>query len=183
MPIQSKNNQMKNGILVSIIFSLLFVSAFSQSINKKYLDPKLEKEVLVGLCDTVGLKGDIFGVYYNTQYEIYKPKLKVVKGITTITEKGGFEFVTLFGDWCSDSKLQLGRFDKLLDEAEIGISKRTYIAVNRSKKVPGMDISKYNLLKVPTFIVLYRGEELGRIVESADNTLEKDLLKILKSIE
>jgi hypothetical protein len=174
---------MKKSIFISIILTVIIGSVFSQNVNKKYLDPKLKKEVLVGVCDTVGLKSDVFGVYYNTQFEVYKPKLKVVKSITAITEKGGYEFVTLFGDWCSDSKLQVGRFDKVLSEAGVDISKRTYIAVDRSKKVPNMDISKYNLLRVPTFIVLYHGEEAGRIEESADSTLEKDLLKILKSVK
>ena len=170
-------------ILLIVGLFILTSNSFAQEVNKKYKDPKLEKQVLVGYCDTTGLKQDVFGVYYNTQFEVYKPKLKVAKSIAAITEKGGYEFVTLFGDWCSDSKLQVGRFDKVLSEARVDFSKRTYIAVDRSKKVPNMDISKYKLLRVPTFIVLYHGEEVGRIVESADNTLEKDLLKILKSVK
>ena len=35
---------------------------------------------------------------------------------------------------------------------------------------------------VPTFILDYNGEEIGRIIESPEESLEKDLLRIISTI-
>lgn len=174
---------MKFRILLFVGFLSFVASAYAQDMNKKQLDPKLKKQVLVGYCDTIGLQEGIFGVYYKTQFEVYQPKLSIVKKIEDIISKGGFEIVTVFGDWCSDSKLQVPRFYKLLEEISFPETDRRLIAVNRSKKAPSLDVSEYKILKVPTFIVYFNAQEIGRIVESPDSTLEKDLLKILKTID
>jgi len=174
---------MKFKILLFAGFLSFIASTYAQDMNKKYLDPKIEKQVLIGYCDTIGLQEGVFGVYYKTQFEIYQPKLSIVKKIDAIIVKGGFEVVTIFGDWCSDSKLQVPRFYKLLSEMNFSLSNSKLIAVNGSKKVQSLDISKYKILRIPTFIIYFNGEEIGRIVESPDNTLEKDLLKILKTID
>ncbi len=174
---------MKFKILLFAGFLSFIASTYAQDMNKKYLDPKIEKQVLIGYCDTIGLQEGVFGVYYKTQFEIYQPKLSIVKKIDAIIVKGGFEVVTIFGDWCSDSKLQVPRFYKLLSEMNFSLSNSKLIAVNGSKKAQSLDISKYKILRIPTFIIYFNGEEIGRIVESPDNTLEKDLLKILKTID
>lgn len=174
---------MKNRLFIIVGLLLLITSSFAQDLNKKYMDPKLEKQVLIGNCDTTGLQEGVFGIYYITQFEVYKPKQSIVNKIEAITKKGGVSVVTVFGDWCSDSKLQVPRFYKLLSEMNFPLSSTKLIAVNRSKKVPDMDISEYKILKVPTFIVYFNEQEIGRIVESPDSTLEKNLLKILKSLD
>ncbi len=174
---------MKFRILLFVGFLSFIASTYAQDMNKKYLDPKIEKQVLIGYCDTIGLQEGVFGVYYKTQFEIYQPKLSIVKKIDAIIVKGGFEVVTIFGDWCSDSKLQVPRFYKLLSEMNFSLSNSKLIAVNRSKKAQSLNVSEYKILRVPTFIIYFNGEEIGRIVESPDSTLEKDLLKILKTID
>ncbi len=40
-------------------------------------------------------------------------------------------------------------------------------------------MTNYEILYVPTFIVSRNGQEVGRIVESSPNGIEKDLLALL----
>jgi hypothetical protein len=170
------------GLIVAIL--VLFVSSvLAQSFNQMAHDEKLDKDVLVGYCDSIGLHQGFFGVYYKTQHETYKPKESIIRKIKGFFNGEDYELVVIFGDWCSDSKLQVGRFDKVLDEASFPKDKRKYIAVDRDRKTRDIDISKYNLSRVPTFIVFHNGLEKGRIVESPNRTLEKDLYNILKKKE
>jgi hypothetical protein len=43
---------------------------------------------------------------------------------------------------------------------------------------PGIK-KEYGITNVPTFIVSYRGMEMGRIIESPKTTLEGDLVELL----
>ncbi len=58
--------------------------------------------------------------------------------------------------------------------------KVTYIGVDRSKKDPQGLAAKYEFTRIPTFIVLQQGKEIGRIVERPTVSLEKDLAEIVK---
>jgi len=171
---------MRSSILIASVLFLFVSSSIAQDINNKIHDEKLDKDVLVGYVDSTGLYDGVFGLYYKTQYEIYSPKSKFVKKAKAIFKDGDYEIVTIFGDWCSDSKLQVGRFDKVLAEASFPNNKYKHIAVDRDKKARGVDITKYRILRVPSFIIFLNGIEIGRITESPDTTLEKDLYNILR---
>lgn len=171
---------MRSSILIASVLFLFVGYSFGQDFNKRVHDEKMDSDVLVGYVDSTGLYDGMFGLYYKTQYEIYSPKAKYVKKAKSIFEKGDYEIVTVFGDWCSDSKLQVGRFDKVLSEMSFPKNKYIHIGVNRDKKGGEVDVSKYRILRVPTFIIFLNGIEIGRITESPDTTLEKDLYNILK---
>jgi len=55
------------------------------------------------------------------------------------------------------------------------------ICVNRSKTAEEVGVEKGYVDFVPTFIISKEGKEIGRIVEEPTESLEKDLLAILKS--
>jgi thiol-disulfide isomerase/thioredoxin len=165
-------------LLTVIVFSGTILSA--QNKNTVITDQKLRKDVLVGFCDRNGLKSGIFGKYFVTQYDAYKPSRKIVEKIKEKIDKT--KIVIIFGSWCSDSKIQVPRFYKILDKSGYNENDVTLIAVDRSKRAMTTDISKYEVTRIPVFIVFQNGKELGRIVESPKKTLEKDLLKILKKV-
>ena len=72
-------------------------------------------------------------------------------------------------------------FFRMLDLMQYDPSKVLLIAVNRDKKARDMDLSKYKIERVPTFIIYDKNEnELGRIVETPRYSLEEDLLEIYK---
>jgi hypothetical protein len=88
------------------------------------------------------------------------------------------------GTWCSDSRVELPAFFKIIDYLRYPEEKLTMIAVNEEKEIPGSSIlDKYNLELVPSFIFYRNGSELGRIQEMPEESLEKDMVRIVTGQE
>ncbi|NIO28551.1 MAG: prolyl oligopeptidase family serine peptidase [Candidatus Latescibacteria bacterium] len=98
----------------------------------------------------------------------------------------------VLGTWCGDSKREVPRLYKILDELGYPVSEVELFAVGGSRFTREMSIPPkflewsntikawYDVKAVATIILLRNGEEIGRIIEAPDQTLEKDLLKIVK---
>ncbi len=159
---------------------LILTSAvvLGQTRNTRITDEKLKKGVLVGFCDKQGLKKDEYGTYFNSQYELYEPADKYVKKISEKLER--VEVKIVFGSWCHDSKIQLPRFIKVLDLAGYDERDLMIIGVDSNKNALLMNIEDLDIKRVPTFIIMQNGVELGRIIESPVKSLERDLWKIVR---
>ncbi|OQX75998.1 MAG: hypothetical protein B6D61_09460, partial [Bacteroidetes bacterium 4484_249] len=89
---------------------------FAQELNKVIIDPQLEKEVLIGKCNRDGLKSDVFAEYYNEGYNNYVPDANTLKQLKKRKKKKGISIVIVMGSWCGDSKEQVPKFYKILDQ-------------------------------------------------------------------
>jgi hypothetical protein len=169
---------MKKQILIFTISIFSTVSLLGQTLNTIIKDPDLNnKEVMVGKCNRDGLKSGVYGAYFNSQYESYQP---VEKYVEKMKKKINLVDITIVvGTWCSDSKIQVGRFFKVLDMAGYNEKRATIIGVSRKKIAFTINIDHLNIERVPTFIVYQNGKELGRIIETPKKSLEKDLAKII----
>lgn len=100
--------------------------------------------------------------------------------VRTIADRSGdVKVLLILGTWCKDSKREVPRFFKILDEARIGLEQVTMMAVDRSKKdAEGLTV-RYNVQRVPTFLFFRADREIGRIVERATTTLENDIAQIV----
>lgn len=88
----------------------------------------------------------------------------------------GTEVLAFFGTWCHDSQREIPRYMRL---SEASALKTTYIAVDRDKRDPAGQAARWRISKVPTFILLREGRELGRIVERPRVDLRTDLTELL----
>lgn len=90
------------------------------------------------------------------------------------------ELTIYLGTWCSDSRRELTRFWRALDDLPVAppLTIR-YVAVDRAKREPRDQVDGVDLLYVPTFIVAREGREIGRIIEEAPVGIEIDLLDLL----
>ena len=92
----------------------------------------------------------------------------------------GAEVVVFLGTWCGDSRRELPRLWKAMDSGSGAVNFQIrYIGVDHAKKEPADLVKEYNVLYLPTFIVRRGGREVGRIVETAPNGIERDLLALL----
>ena len=92
----------------------------------------------------------------------------------------GAEVTVYLGTWCSDSKRELARFWRALDETGGAVPFTIeYIAVDRADQRPPELERDLGLRYVPTFIVRRGGEEVGRMVEESPGGIERDLLALL----
>jgi len=166
--------------LLGTLLIILSFSLFSQTKNVVIMDEKINKNVMIGYCDRSGLEQGVFGTYFTSQNELYFPKEGTIKKITEVINK--VKITIVFATWCSDSRLQVGRFYKILDETGYKEKNLTVIGVNRDKNALSVNIENLKIDRVPTFIVYHNDKEIGRIVESPKKSLEDDLWKIIKKV-
>ncbi len=92
----------------------------------------------------------------------------------------GAEVTVYMGSWCPDSRREVSRLWRVLDESGGSLPcKISYIGVDHDKKEPVAMVAGSGLLYVPTFVVKRDGREVGRIVESSPHGVERDLLALL----
>lgn len=91
----------------------------------------------------------------------------------------GAEVTVYLGTWCGDSRRELSRFWKALDQTGgVAPFEVRYVGVDRGKKEPAA-VKEDGVLYLPTFIVRRGGREVGRIVETSPHSVEQDLLALL----
>jgi thiol-disulfide isomerase/thioredoxin len=96
----------------------------------------------------------------------------------------GAEVTVFLGTWCEDSRREVPRLWRALDEAGGTVPFEVrYVGVDREKKQPAELVTGSDVHYVPTFIVSRGGREVGRIVESSPRGIERDLLALLKGEE
>ncbi len=117
---------------------------------------------------------------FNYNYVEYVPKSDPVQAIHNILQP--VEIKAFFGDWCIDSKKHVPALIKTLEFADNANLKVTYINVTPDKKNPAELLNGWNIVSLPTLIVLQDGKELGRIVETPKSGIDQDLTAILASI-
>jgi thioredoxin 1 len=93
----------------------------------------------------------------------------------------GARVAVYLGTWCSDSKRELSRLWRALDETggQPPFDLK-YVGVDRADKRSPEVVREAGLRAVPTFIVYRDGEEVGRVEEVAPHGIEKDLLALLR---
>ena len=96
------------------------------------------------------------------------------------TVPAGAQVTIYFGTWCSDSRRELGRFWRALDEVgdEVPFA-IAYVGVDRQKVEPAALLAGLELHHVPAFVVVRDGKEVGRVVEQAPHGIERDLADLL----
>lgn len=94
----------------------------------------------------------------------------------------GAEVDVFLGTWCGDSRREVSRLFRALERAETEAPTLPFairfIGVDRAKTAPGFTETA-ELRYVPTIIVRREGVELGRIIESAPDGVDRSLLRLL----
>lgn len=167
---------MKNFILILIL--LITSKIFAQQFNNSTVDTVKNKKMLIGYCTREAFQDTAFKDWFDEQYNSYQPDYETIDQL-----EGKLDDVTItivMGTWCSDSREQIPAFYKILDELNYPSDKVTLICVDRKKKGLSNEADGLNIELVPTIIFYRNGEEIGRIIETPQESLEKDLLGIIK---
>ena len=170
---------MKKIIILSLFTALAFTSySYAQAKVLNQSITKSGKKMLVGEFERKALEDVDFKKWYQEEYDTYeveKPKLAGLKNLQNYTIE------VFIGTWCPDSRRELPRLYKILDDIKFPENKLTTFAVDRQKKsINGEEVGK-NITHVPTIIVYDKNKkEVGRIVESpVSGYLEEDLAQIV----
>lgn len=170
---------MKNLILIlTIIISLSAGNVlWAQESNKIGKDAKTGNDILIGAVTREGLIN--IGTWFKEEYDLYKPDTASINFLIQNKENLPNVFVVL-GTWCGDSKEHVPHFYKIIDLVDYPASKVFMVSVDRDKKAEGFCLTDFEITLVPTFIFTSKGEEIGRIIETPIESLEQDLVNIIK---
>ena len=167
--------------LVQIFFLLLLCSSAAQNINTLSKEDN-GKEILLGKIDIAGLQTHSFAGWFNPQFNSYTPDEAVIGPLKKRINK--YDIKIFLGTWCGDSKREIPRFYKILKELDFPMNQVETVALDHRgdmyKKSPTGEEQGLRIIKVPTFIFIKKGKEVNRIVESPLESLEKDMLRIVK---
>ncbi len=133
------------------------------------------KGMLVGVANKENFTNDkTYKVWFERNYKNYTPKADILEKLKEALID--VELRCYMGTWCGDSKREVPRFYKIMDE--IGFTDFDMITVDRAKQANGLE-KGYNIHYVPTFILFKNDKEIGRFVESVvKGSLENDLFLI-----
>lgn len=163
---------MKKIISLAVFFILLGGVALAQK----------KEASLLGICSAKALEAEPYGSWYNSGFKEYEPQPQVIEQIKKL-DPAKFTMRIFFGSWCGDSKRELPRMMKVLKAAGFSEKNIQLIGVSDSlptyKQSPKREEKGLNIYRVPTFIVYQKEKEVGRIIEFAVESLERDLHKIL----
>jgi hypothetical protein len=144
--------------------------------QKPAAEAKKEEPALVGPATRDQIEGG-YPEWVQAEVES-QPDAETAKALASVPP--GAEVTVFLGTWCGDSRREVPRFWRCLDQTGGSAPfKVTYVTVDRQKKEPAGPVTENGIRFLPTFIVRRDGHEVGRIVETAPNGIEHDLLALL----
>jgi thiol-disulfide isomerase/thioredoxin len=163
---------------IGLIFLIAGFSQHASAQNMSSIDTGSKfNDYPVGKISRVDLQSGWFGDHFMREYATYEPETVDLEKLKNLIFNHRILIVMAF--WCSDSQLQVPRFYKVLDRLRYDYNEIEIISVDRNKLAGEIDISFLDIELVPTFIFYEGAKERGRIIETPDESLEKDTLKIL----
>jgi len=168
---------MKKTIVTSIVL-LIFINVFPQELNQVIVDPNIEEEILYGYCNREGLVSGQFNGWFEPEYLSYVVNDSIIFGMN-LELLLSCNITVVMGTWCSDSQREIPRLYKILDYVHFPENDLKLICIDRKKNADGTFVQDLNIELVPTIIFYHEDEELGRIIESPQESLEADMGRIL----
>ena len=136
-----------------------------------------ENMMLIGVINEEGLQNEEFIDWYKENYNDHILDTVTIKQIKPKLNE--LTIKVFMGTWCSDSQREVAALYKVLKKAEFDMNQLEVIALSQEKDTPNHLEKGFNIEYVPTIIFYKNKKEMGRYVEFAQDTLEKDILAIL----
>ena len=157
----------------------VFVTAFfflSMSLFAQNVEPKL-----LGTVSEDALRKEPYSSWFVKNYEDYRPNQDIIIQLKNYP-LSIYTVKIFFGTWCGDTKREMPKMMKVLDQIGFPKSNITFIALdnddNAYKQSPKHEEKGMSIYRVPTFIVYEKGKEIARINELPVQSTERDLLQI-----
>jgi tetratricopeptide (TPR) repeat protein len=138
--------------------------------------------ILAGRGSIAAMQLPNYKAWYDDSYNKYTVDTVTVKQLKPLLQNKRMEI--FLGTWCGDSRREVPRMLKILQQVGMDTTKLALIFVDNStdkyKQSPQREEKDKNIHHVPSFILYDEKKEIGRIVESPLLSLEKDMLAILR---
>ncbi|TXD46876.1 TlpA family protein disulfide reductase [Polaribacter sp. IC073] len=159
-------------------FLFLFtISLTSCNAQQEITATKNKQGDLIGFANKESFNQAPYNSWFHQNFDTYKPDATTISSLKEALK--GVTIKAFMGTWCGDSKRETPHFYKVLELADFNLKNVEMVTVNRSKRTPDNLQEGLDIKRVPTFIFIKDGKEIGRYVEYARESLEKDMLKIV----
>lgn len=138
-------------------------------------------EILYGAVQKADLQKPPYNKWFDSIYAAYDPSPVVISKINKQQLKD-IRIEIFFGTWCGDSRREVPKFLKIMDQLAVPASKISLIATGSDslyKQSPQHEEAGKGIFRVPVFIVYRNGAEINRINEFPVTSLENDMAAIL----
>ena len=152
-----------------------------ETINKEVPDEENGGTMLLGKINKQGLTKEPYADWFQANQDFHKLDTATVEKIKPLLND--VKITAFMGTWCSDSQREIPAFYKILDQANYDYSKLKLYAMNTQKLTDEGYENSLDINYVPTLIFYKNGKEIGRFVEHAQETLEKDIYAILSGAD
>lgn len=125
------------GKIILILFSLFFASGITTEGDKAEKENG-QRNLLIGAFTREDLENKPHSKWFNKGYKNYKPSeeaLEIIK--QNISD---YEIVYLMGSWCRDSRREIPKFYRILDEAGYDTDRVSGFAVDFYKETPDLSL-------------------------------------------
>ncbi len=138
--------------------------------------------ILAGRASISAMQMPNYKTWYDDSYNSYAVDVAAARQLQPLLQNKTME--VFLGSWCGDSKREVPRMIRILQQAGMDTARLSLVFVDNStgsyKQSPQHEERGKSIHHVPTFIIYDDKKEIGRIVESPVSSLEKDLLAILQ---
>jgi thiol-disulfide isomerase/thioredoxin len=156
-----------------IAYFFLSMSLFAQN-----QEPKL-----LGTVSEDALRKEPYASWFVKNYDEYQPNQDIITQLKSYP-LSIYTVKIFFGTWCGDTKREMPRMMKVLDQIGFSKSNITFIALDNDdknyKQSPAQEEKGMSIYRVPTFIFYEKGKEIARINELPVQSTERDLLQIVR---
>lgn len=158
-------------VILMISSNMLFAQEYKLTTDEKKNEP-----MLVGTVTRTLLTENTFGEWFKKSYDIHKLDQRTLEKVNR--DFSNLNITIVLGTWCGDSKEFVPPFMKILDSLSFPESNLKIVCVDRQRQGIADEVKDLDIKLVPTFIFYRDSKEIGRIIESPKQGLEKDFLKI-----
>ena len=151
------------------LFSLFILQTF-------LMHSQNDSVIVTGKYNPILLESDWFK-NWNKDSENYHPDERTMIELQK-KDSSEYSFTVYLGTWCEDSQKHVPAFIHIARKLNWDF---TLVGVNREKECPfdKKECKNWDIEFVPTIIIFRENNEIGRIIESPQNSIEQDLLKIM----
>ena len=165
-----------------LLFGLvLFVSGSEVFAQQAEISKDAEgNKVLKGFISKSELSADPSFKWYAENQKGYSPYAAALQSLKA--SKDSVNFLVFGGTWCHDTQFVVPKFFSLTEAAGVSPDRITMLGVDPAKKTIQHLTEIFNVVNVPTIIVLRNGKEVGRVVEYGKTGMfDKELGEIISN--
>jgi hypothetical protein len=167
-------------------FAFLLIVVFIHTVSSAQTQYEVLKDyvnggkILKGIISREMLTNDSSFKWYAQNLKPYAAEK--APAISLAKHKDSVQLVIFLGTWCEDSHIIIPKLFPFLDASGFPDERITLVGVDRNKKTISHLAEAFDVINVPTVIVMKQGKEIGRVVEYGRYGLvEKELAEIVET--